>query len=208
MKTQIPLPIKSSISYSIDGFVRVDEQAQILKYYDDLSKIPLYGLYIYGPPKSGKTQLAYLFQHKGIKKISSIEDVFKLQEKEVSFFDDFISEIELFHIVNHIIGLRGKIIIFLPFYPESIILPDLKSRLKLLEIIEIKKPSEEFMKILFFKQFSNHQILVQDDVVDFLITRISREYRVISEFVEILNQESIINKRAITIPFVKEILSL
>jgi chromosomal replication initiation ATPase DnaA len=208
MNTQIPLPIKSCVSYSIDGFVRVSEQSDILKYYDDLSKIPPHGLYIYGPPKSGKTQLAHLFQHKGVKKIASIEDIFKLQEKELVFVDDFISEIDLFHIVNHIIGLRCKILIFLPFYPEMIVLPDLKSRLKLLEIIEIKKTSEEFMKVLFFKQFSNHQILVQEDVVDFLIARISREYSVIAEIVEILNQESIINKRAITIPFVKEILSL
>lgn len=206
MKIQIPLPLKHVVSYPVDGFIRVQEQSEALKYYDELPVLPLHGLYIYGPQKSGKTHLAKLFAHKGIQQIFTIEDALKLERNAVALVDNITSETDLFHIVNHIIQISGKIVLFSCFYLEEIKLQDLQSRLKLLKFLEIKSPQEEFMKVLFFKLFSDHQISIQEDVIDFLITRLPRDYQTLHTTVEILNQASISNKRTITIPFVKEIL--
>ena len=208
MKMQIPLPLKFEVSYSLEGFIRNLEQEEVLKYYDASLDIPIHGLYIYGLPKSGKTQLAHLFLSQGIREIACVEDVFKVHDKETVLIDNLLSEVDLFHIMNHILSVQGKILLFTSFVPDDIALPDLRSRLKLLKMIQIKNPSQEFMKILFFKQFGDQQITIHEDVIDFLLTRLQREYLVVHQTVEILSQASIINKRSITIPFVKEVLSL
>ncbi len=208
MKIQIPLPLKSEISYSPEGFIRNLEQEEVLNYYDGSLDVPMHGLYIYGLPKSGKTQLVHLFASQGMKIVSCVEDVFKMKDQGTVLIDNLLSEVDLFHMMNHILSLHGKVLLFTSFIPDEIALPDLRSRLKLLKMIQIKNPSQEFMKILFFKQFGDHQITVHEDVIDFLLTRLQREYGVIYQTVETLSEASTINKRAITIPFVKEILAL
>jgi chromosomal replication initiation ATPase DnaA len=206
MTEQIPLPFKAQISYSIESFIRVLEQDEVLQYLDGASDLPLRGLYVYGPLKSGKTYLAHMFAQKGFKMVSCVEDALLACEDVV--INAVTSEIDLFHIINHIFGIPKKVILFLPFYLQDIALPDLRSRLQLLNFIKIKDPSEEFMKILFFKQFSDYQLNVHEEVIDFLILRIPREYKSVYDMVELLNQESIIRKRTITIPFIKDIFQM
>ncbi len=205
MIEQIPLPFKMPSSYSSHDFMPADEQSAILNYLPP-SPIPSRGVYVYGSQKSGKTHLAHLFREKGLQMITSIEAA--LSAKNDVVIDGIKSEIDLFHIINHIFGISKKVILFLPFFPNDIALPDLRSRVKLLELVQILPPSQEFMKVLFFKQFYDLQIHVSEDVIDFLILRITRDYKNIHDTAQLLNQRSMIEKRSITIPFIKEIFKI
>lgn len=205
MIQQIPLPFKIYPSYASHDFMPVHEQESVLTH---LPPSPLHGrgIYVYGSEKSGKTHLAHLFRERGLKMITSIEQA--LNAKDDVVIDGIKSEIDLFHIINHIFGIGKKAVLFLPFFPDNIALPDLRSRVKLLELTQISPPSQEFMKILFFKHFYDLQIHVSEDAIDFLVLRITRDYKSIHDTAQILNQRSMIEKRPITIPFIKEIFTI
>ena len=54
--------------------------------------------------------------------------------------------------------------------------------------------------------FDDKQVTVNSDLINFIATRMNRSYSTALEIVERLNEESLSQKRAITIPFVRDVL--
>jgi chromosomal replication initiation ATPase DnaA len=60
------------------------------------------------------------------------------------------------------------------------------------------------MRGMLLKQFSDRQLLIDADVIDYLIPRLERTGTAIRQTVDLLDQESLAQGRKITIPFVRE----
>ena len=87
-------------------------------------------------------------------------------------------------------------------------LPDLKSRLLSMPQVNIDFPDDRLLKNLLIKQFLDKGILVEMDVIDYLIKRIDRSFEAISKLVAKIDFKSLEKAKKITIPFIKNIIKL
>ena len=72
---------------------------------------------------------------------------------------------------------------------------DLKSRLKEFLLIEIQNPSDNLIYSLILKYFSDNQIVIKKDLVEYIVKKVDRSYSSIEKFLLKLNDKSIIKKR-------------
>lgn len=90
----------------------------------------------------------------------------------------------------------------------GISLPDLVSRLTW-GYTEQVKPLEDEEKILALQyRASQRGLMLSDDVVKFLLTRLSRDMSSLITSLDLLDKASIRQQRKITIPFIKEVLEI
>jgi len=87
-------------------------------------------------------------------------------------------------------------------------LPDLKSRLLSLPQVNIGFPDDRLLKNLLIKQFLDKGILVEMEVIYYLIKRIDRSFEAISKLVSKIDFKSIEKSKKITIPFIKNTIKL
>ncbi len=165
---------------------------------------------ISGVEGSGKTHLANIWVSKNSLRFEDgslklVEDIEKL---------DKAGGEELFHLINKINNEGGKLLLTSTKTAAEIkeakgeaFSDDLKSRISSAYNIIIEKPDDEVIKALIIKLFSDRQMTVSIDVVEFLSKRMERDYRKIIESIAVISKQSLEKKRNITIPFVKDIVS-
>ena len=84
---------------------------------------------------------------------------------------------------------------------------DLKSRLKEFLLIEIQNPSDDLIYSLILKYFSDNQIVIKKDLVEYIVKKIDRSYSSIEKFLIKLNDQSIIKKKKIDYKLINEVLN-
>ena len=85
---------------------------------------------------------------------------------------------------------------------------DLKSRLLSIPQIDIGLPDDELLTNLLVKHFSDKGVLVDLEVISYLIKRIDRSFESIIEMTSKINTLSLENSKKITIPFIKKALKI
>ena len=85
-------------------------------------------------------------------------------------------------------------------------LNDLKSRVKNCLLAEIEKPDDELIFALILKYFSDKQINIEKKLIDYIVKRVERSYRKISEFIYKVDETSLKKKKPIDLKTIKEIL--
>ena len=71
---------------------------------------------------------------------------------------------------------------------------------------EIKKPDDDLIFALILKNFSDKQIKIDKKVIDYIVKRIDRSYRKITEFIYKVDEISLKRKKRIDIKLIKEII--
>ncbi|MFN7095132.1 MAG: HdaA/DnaA family protein [Burkholderiales bacterium] len=172
-----------------------------------------------GPAKCGKTHLAHLWQAKTNAKFLTIADCCRILADDIAkqcyILDNIhlfskIEEEALFHFINNLVHQQGYLMITHTHSPHQLplSLPDLTSRLRSSHTIQITLPDADPVHQLLQKLFKDRQINVAPEVSQFLSTRIERSYEAVHQIVEVLDVASFHYKRALSIPFIKEILHL
>ena len=87
-------------------------------------------------------------------------------------------------------------------------LPDLKSRLLSIPQINIGLPDDELLKSVIIKQFLDKGVLVEFEVINYLMKRIDRSFDSIIKIVNEINNLSLEKSKKITIPFIKKVIKL
>lgn len=187
-----------------------------------LDKWPEWGapvLVVYGPAASGKTHLARVWQ----KAAAAAEmDAAKLGALRgandfpvASFIDDVEnligdgeSETALFHAYNRAKEEGAHMLLTAARAPKEwgFTLPDLKSRIMAAPAVAIAPPDEQLMAVVLSKLFSDRQIFVSQDVVQFILPRIERSFAALRALVADIDRKALAEKRPVTIPLVREIL--
>ena len=72
---------------------------------------------------------------------------------------------------------------------------------------EIKKPNQNLLKKIMIKQFNDRQLSINIEVVEYILRRIRRSYKSVSDMVELIDKFSLEEKSPLTIPLVKKALS-
>lgn len=182
---------------------------------------PIPVILLLGPASSGKSHLASWFSET---KHAMFFDGAHLSDAELnhllmatlpkSLVVDNIehcpSEQALFHLYNYAVSHKIPLLLTtaltmqeLPFH-----LPDIRSRLTSIPTIHLLPPDDMLLAQLFATLFLARQLRVGSDVIDYLVLRSERSYRAILQTVELLDQQSLIHKRTITLAFVRATLPL
>ena len=175
-------------------------------------------LILYGPPGSGKTHLAHIYQEitnaKFIKKFNSI-NLNDAKSGKSFIFDDFdkiesLNENLFIHFFNEILCNLGSILIISSKPPNEINfnLRDLESRIRSCISTKIDLPDDEFLFSILIKELSDKKIFLDDKLCLYIINRIKRNYKSISFFAETLDIMSLEQKRKITLKQIKEALNI
>lgn len=185
-----------------------------------LDKWPGWGapaLILYGPPASGKTHLASVWQKMSGAQPLTPESILDVAGNNAKNFiiDDAErclgrkdAEAALFHLYNRAKEQDGYILLTAATPPRdwNIALPDLKSRLLAAPAAAVGSPDEQTMAVVLTKLFSDRQIFVPQDVVQFILSRIERSFVAMRDVADAVDRRALAEKRAVTIPFVREIL--
>lgn len=205
--------------YDQDDFIVSDANVTAYSY---LAKWPNWedtllsrALLIYGPHGCGKTHLVHLWKYHAHARFISPEDIYLNQFSELSqcfileHIEAITDEVAWFHWFNAVLEAQGYIVMTAPCAPSQlhIRLPDLKSRLCAVPSIAIQAPDDTLLAQVLAKQFSDRQLRVSPDVIDYLIPRIERSFASAYAIVKTLDDQALIEKRKITVPFVKSLLS-
>ncbi len=119
-----------------------------------------------------------------------------------------VTEEDLFHIINFtkendkkLLMTSGKSISNIEFKLE-----DLKSRLNAVIEAKIMQPDDELMKLVLIKIFNDKQLLINPNVIEFLMARLERSYKSMNDFIERIDKFSLEKGKKITISLINDLI--
>lgn len=173
---------------------------------------------VYGPTGYGKTHFGHILRDltDGVFMPATqiTTRVFENIPPQTCYIVDDIHEIReparLFHFYNLTVENDCAVVYLSNFAPGhyDMGLPDLNSRFRSLALIELPQPDEPLCKAIIKKVFSDLQIAVGEEVVDYMLGHMSRSLTDIHQSIQLMNQTSLEQKRKITIPFIKELFNI
>ncbi|MAV48635.1 MAG: hypothetical protein CMJ02_01600 [Pelagibacteraceae bacterium] len=205
----------NTTSFFEENFIRDISNSNVLDFLDKFPNWETKLINIVGEKKSGKSFILKLFRKKNqFAYINSKEDFEKKYDElflvDKLILDGFqINEDKFFSLINHFI-LHKKYLIISSREPLTVLeikLLDLKSRLKEFLLIEIQNPSDNLIYSLILKYFSDNQIVIKKDLVEYIVKKVDRSYSRIEKFLLKLNDQSIIKKKKIDYKLINEVLN-
>lgn len=133
--------------------------------------------------------------------------------------DDLNWQIAIFDLLNKVIEqnqtqsshqVQTRVILTATHAPSSIglSLPDLVSRLNWGTVFKLEELSDEKLKMVIRQKVSEKGLEASDEVLNFIVTRLSRSLPELLETIKLLDLKSLESKRKLTIPFIKEVLKI
>tara|TARA_B110000305_G_C19223701_1_gene531798 strand:- start:103 stop:762 length:660 start_codon:yes stop_codon:yes gene_type:complete len=173
---------------------------------------------IYGPKGCGKTHLTNILKKKidlikilDAKKIDNeiISTFKKLDCLIIENYDQNIVEEVFFSTLNHFKQLNTCVVInsHYPIKNVEFMLKDLKSRAKNFISIGIELPTDELLRVIISKYFSDKQIYLTPRVVEYIIKNIERSYEKVFKFIKEIDVLSLSSGKSININLIKKLLN-
>lgn len=183
------------------------------------AQIPYAPFYLLqGAQGSGKSHLARLWQHKNnalFVDFNTKQSPYDILSPSSFFVADPIIfnsnpalEEKIFHFYNAAKELNARMLLVLekPLSSSIFGLKDLESRLKASPLLSILSPDDDIIKFLIIKQLSDRQIALDTTLLEFLMKRIERSFKIIPDLVARIDALSLECQRKITIPLLKEVM--
>ena len=173
---------------------------------------------IFGPKGCGKTHLSNIF----MKKIKSVyveavnfkdHDIIKnIENQNCLIIDNYknnIEEKEFYSILNFLKQSDKYLIInsLNPIKNEKTELKDLKSRFDSFLDIGIGLPTDDLIRVILVKSFSDKQINVSIKLLEYILKNINRSYEKIFQFIKEIDIESLSAGKSININLIKKVLN-
>ena len=174
-------------------------------------------LNIFGPMGSGKTHLSKILEKK-IKRVMIIDET-KINNKVIQnlnsfdclIIDAFSNKIEenlLYSILNQTKQLDSFIVINskFPLKKFEFKLPDLRSRINSFNFFGIDLPTDDLLKVIISKSFSDKQINLNPKITEYIIKNVERSYEKMFKFLSDLDKMSLSSGKSININLIKKVL--
>ena len=173
---------------------------------------------IYGSKGSGKTHLSNILK----KKINSaiIVDAKNIDHDTISKFekldcliidnyDNNIDENLFYSILNHLKQLNSFIVVNTkyPIKNMKFKLKDLKSRAEIFLSLGIDLPTDDLLRVIISKYFSDKQIDLNPKLSEYIIKNIDRSYEKVFKFIKEIDDISLSSGKSININLIKKIIN-
>ena len=175
-------------------------------------------LNVFGASGSGKTHLTKILEKK-IKnvKLFSSKDVDNnvisiLENVECVIIDDFKNDIDqklLYSLLNQSKQLEKYILInsLEPMKNFQFQTNDLKSRINSFLPIGIELPTDDLLKVLIMKSFSDKQVNLEPKLCDYIIKNVDRSYEKMIKFLKDIDELSLSSGKSININLIKKVIN-
>jgi chromosomal replication initiation ATPase DnaA len=219
---QIPFDLGNRTALGRDDFLVAPNNHDAVAWIDLWPEWPAPCLVLYGPVASGKTHLGAVWSEKSSAMCVKAGDINEALIGDIADIkkhviiedaDDLIGNLQgekgLFHLYNIFKEEQRSFLVTLQEPPvrRSFTLPDLASRLRAAPSAAIREPDEELLGALIVKFFNDKQIRIGADVLHYILPRIERSFEAVRDVVEQADQKALIEKRGITVPLMRDILS-
>ena len=175
-------------------------------------------LNVFGTKGCGKTHLSKILEKKiGKIKIldeSNISDniLNEMDRIDCLIIENFKKEIEeklLYSILNHSKQLDNYIVInSTPPIKEILFkIKDLQSRINSFVFIGIDLPTDDLLKVIVTKSFSDKQINLDPKITDYIIKNVDRSYEKMFKFIRDVDELSLSSGKSININLIKKVLN-
>jgi len=172
---------------------------------------------IFGPPGCGKTHLANIFK----KKINSFfikaselsnNSLSLIKLKECLIIDEYQNNIEeklFYSMLNQCHQSNQYIIVnsLKPIKTFVIELNDLKSRFDSFIDIGIDLPTDELIRVILTKNFSDKQVKIEAKLLEYILKNIHRSYEDIFDLIDKVDTLSLSTGKPININLIKKVLN-
>ena len=172
---------------------------------------------IFGPPGCGKTHLANIFK----KKINSFfikaselsnNSLSLIKLKECLIIDEYQNNIEeklFYSMLNQCHQSNQYIIVnsLKPIKTFMIELNDLKSRFDSFIDIGIDLPTDELIRVILTKNFSDKQVKIEAKLLEYILKNIHRSYEDIFDLIDKVDTLSLSTGKPININLIKKVLN-
>ena len=178
---------------------------------------PASTLFLVGPPGSGKSHLAHVWQGaSGATLVSAAalrtETVPELLSQGALVLEDApgldADERALFHLINHAREHRAFVLVTSHTLPAlwPVELADLRSRLRASPAVELWAPDDALLRAVLVKHFADRQIAVDEPVVSYLVSRMERSFDAARRLVAEIDRRALADKAEVTRAFVARVL--
>ena len=172
---------------------------------------------IYGPKGCGKTHLSNILKKKiNLVKILNanqinndiISKIQKLDCLVIENYDKNIEENLFYSTLNHLRQLNTYVVINseLSLKNMKFKLKDLSSRTRNFVSLGIDLPTDELLRVIISKHFSEKQIDLGTNVSEYIIKNIERSYEKIDKFIKEIDDLSLSSGKSININLIKKVL--
>lgn len=218
---QIQFSFANNDNYNSEEFILSTSNHEA---YDWLAKWPNENstyktLIMYGVIGSGKSHLSniwlkrnearYIYSEQFEKIISCdlLESNSKYLCEDIERISD---EVMFFNFINYANRKNSYILFTSNKNPKDITfkLPDLESRILSIPTVKINPPDDDMLKMILIKFFSDRQLRISREVIDFIINRSDRSIYYLQDIVSKIDIMSMQKHKNITIPFIKQVLTV
>ena len=203
-------------NYFEEDFFVSSSNFEAYKLIETWPKWPSRNINIYGPTGCGKSHLANILKKKINSFFINASDISNnslalIKLKECLIIDNYENNIEenlLYTIINQTHQSNQYVIINSdqPISSLEIKLEDLKSRLNSFSKITIDLPTDDLIKVVLTKNFSDKQIQIDNKLIDFILKHINRSYEDIFNFIKKIDELSLSTGKSININLIKKVL--
>ena len=172
---------------------------------------------IFGPSGCGKTHLANIFK----KKINSFfikapelkdNSLPLIKLKECLIIDDYKNNIEeklFYSLLNQSYQSNQYVIIntLEPIKTSKVILSDLKSRFDNFVDVGIDLPTDDLIRVILTKNFSDKQVKIEKKLLEYILKNINRSYEGIFDLIGKVDSLSLSTGKSININLIKKVLN-
>ena len=172
---------------------------------------------IFGPSGCGKTHLANIFKKKinsFLIKASELSDssLSLIKLNECLIIDDYqnnIDETLFYTILNQIHQSNQYIIVnsLKPIKTLAVTLNDLKSRFDSFIDIGIYLPTDDLIRVILTKNFSDKQVEVEAKLLEYILKNTHRSYKDIFDLIDKVDSLSLSSGKSININLIKKALN-
>ena len=174
-------------------------------------------LNIFGLTGSGKTHLSKILEKKinrlkivNCKNVnqSLIDELNNLDCLIIDNFTNNIDEKLFYSMLNQSKQLENFILInsTSPIKDNSFVLKDLKSRIMSFIPVGIDLPTDELLKVIITKSFSDKQVTLDPKISEYIIKHVDRSYEKIFKLIRDIDNLSLSSGKSININLIKKVL--
>jgi len=218
---QLPLDLGHRTAQGREDFLITPSNQEAVSFIDLWPNWPTPMLIVRGPVASGKSHLIEVWKNQvGAASISPAQLLSDTAESIAEqgehlaidgldpFLGDNQAETTLFHLYNMIKEDQRTMLIAMRMAPSQseFALKDLQSRFRAAPVTTISPPDEELLSALLIKNFSDRQLPIKAEHINYLMPRMERSFSAVRKIVELADYKALSEKRPISIPLLRDVL--
>ncbi len=219
---QIPLDLGARPAFGRDDFHVGASNRDAVGWIDRWPEWPAPVLILQGPPACGKSHLAAVWQERTGAAIINPEMLIERSAKNLfelgpalvldgldPWLGDRAAETTLFHLYNMLKEEQKTMMVTMRMSANQsdFVIADLASRFRAAPCVAIHAPDDMLLASVIIKLFSDRQLIVNNDVISYLLPRMERSFAAARDIVRRADHMALSEKRAISIPLLRKVLA-